>query len=59
MTRFGLCDTCIHAKLVRNTRGSVFLMCGWSKQDPAYPKYPRQPVQVCAAHEPPKESSER
>jgi hypothetical protein len=58
MTRFGICDTCIHAKLIRNTRGSVFLMCGWSKQDPAFPKYPPQPVVRCPAHESPKGPSD-
>jgi hypothetical protein len=59
MTRFGLCDTCVHAKLIRNTRGSVFMMCRWAKHDPDYPKYPRQPVLRCAAHERPKGSSDR
>ncbi|MGH2905145.1 MAG: hypothetical protein ACRDKI_00055 [Solirubrobacterales bacterium] len=52
MKRFGLCDDCTHAKLIRNTRGSVFLMCTLSKTDERYPKYPRAPIQDCAGHKP-------
>jgi hypothetical protein len=47
----GLCDSCRHQKLVRNTRGSVFSMCERSKADPHYPKYPRLPVRRCAGWE--------
>jgi hypothetical protein len=47
----GLCDTCRHQKVIRNTRGSSFSMCERSKTDPAYPKYPRTPVVRCAGHE--------
>jgi hypothetical protein len=46
----GLCDSCKHQKLVRNTRGSVFSMCERSKTDPSYPKYPRLPVRQCAGY---------
>lgn len=49
----GLCDTCRHQRVVRNTRGSVFSMCLRSREDPAYPRYPRLPVLECAGHEPP------
>jgi hypothetical protein len=49
----GLCDTCVHQRLVRNTRGSAFSLCERSKTDPAYPRYPRLPVAECAGHEPP------
>ena len=48
----GLCASCRHQKLVRNTRGSVFSMCLRSKGDPAFPKYPRIPVVACPGHEP-------
>jgi hypothetical protein len=48
----GLCDTCRHQRVVRNTRGSVFSMCLRSREDPAYPRYPRLPVLECAGHEP-------
>ncbi len=47
----GLCDRCIHQKLIRNTRGSVFSMCRRAKVDPAFPKYPRLPVTRCAGFE--------
>lgn len=50
MTRFGLCDTCIHAKLNPNTRGSVFLFCKLSRTDSDYPKYPRVPVEKCSGY---------
>jgi hypothetical protein len=46
----GLCDTCKHQKVVRNTRGSVFSMCELSKTDGRYPKYPRLPVKQCAGY---------
>ncbi|HEX3173682.1 MAG TPA: hypothetical protein VHQ43_05630 [Solirubrobacterales bacterium] len=47
----GLCDTCLHQKLVPNTRGSVFSLCLRSREDPAYPRYPRIPVLDCPGHE--------
>jgi hypothetical protein len=46
----GLCDSCKHQKLIRNTRGGVFSLCERSKTDPAYPKYPRLPVKECAGY---------
>lgn len=46
----GLCDSCMHQKLVRNTRGSEFSLCERSKTDPRYPKYPRLPVKRCAGY---------
>jgi hypothetical protein len=50
--RFGLCDTCAHQQIVRNTRGSVFSLCRRSRDDPRYPRYPRAPVLTCPGHEP-------
>jgi hypothetical protein len=47
----GLCDSCVHQQLVRTTRGSVFSLCRRSREDPAYPKYPRLPVLACAGYE--------
>jgi hypothetical protein len=47
----GLCNTCRHQRVVRNTRGSVFSLCERSRSDPAYPRYPRLPVVKCAGHE--------
>jgi hypothetical protein len=48
----GLCDSCRHQRIVRNTRGSAFSLCERSRTDPAYPRYPRLPVLRCAGHEP-------
>ena len=48
---FGLCDTCVHQQIVRNTRGSVFSLCRRSRTDPRFPRYPRVPVLECPGHE--------
>jgi hypothetical protein len=47
----GLCDSCVHQQEVRNTRGSTFSLCRRSRNDPAYPRYPRVPVLECAGYE--------
>jgi hypothetical protein len=47
----GLCDSCVHQQLVRNTRGSSFSLCRRSRTDPRYPRYPRIPVQECPGYE--------
>lgn len=48
----GLCDTCLHQRIVRNTRGSSFSLCERSRTEPEFPRYPRLPVARCAGHEP-------
>jgi hypothetical protein len=47
----GLCDSCRHQRVVRNTRGSEFSLCERSKTDPAFPRYPRLPVMECVGYE--------
>lgn len=47
----GLCDSCRFQRKVRNTRGSCFSLCERSREDPAYPRYPRVPVLNCAGYE--------
>jgi hypothetical protein len=47
----GLCDSCAHQRVVRNTRGSSFSLCELSRSDAAYPRYPRLPVLECAGYE--------
>jgi hypothetical protein len=47
----GLCAACRHQQLVPNTRGSVFSLCGRSRTDPAFPRYPRLPVRECPGFE--------
>ncbi len=48
----GLCDSCVHQRVVHNTRGSSFSLCERSRTDDSYPRYPRLPVMACAGHEP-------
>ncbi|HEV2811669.1 MAG TPA: hypothetical protein VGW10_00340 [Solirubrobacteraceae bacterium] len=50
--RAGLCERCVHQKVIRNTRGSSFSLCERSKTDPRFPKYPRLPVTRCDGFEP-------
>jgi hypothetical protein len=50
--RTGLCATCAHAQIVRNARGSEFLLCRLSFSDPRFPKYPRLPVIACTGYQP-------
>jgi hypothetical protein len=50
--RAGLCATCRHARTVTSARGSTFVLCARSYDDPRFPKYPRLPVRACAGHEP-------
>jgi hypothetical protein len=47
----GLCDTCVHQRLIRNTRGSEFSLCERSRTEPEYPRYPRLPVVECAGYD--------
>jgi hypothetical protein len=42
-----LCETCALMREVVTLKGSRFLLCQLSQTDPAYPKYPRQPVVQC------------
>ena len=55
----GLCDSCVYQQLVRNTRGSTFSLCRRSREDPAYPRYPRLPVLECPGYEPAERESGR
>src|SRR5690606_31486944 len=48
----GLCASCTHARTITNRRGSSFLLCGLSSSDPAFPRYPRLPVLLCAGWRP-------
>ena len=43
----GLCARCAHARTVTSGKGSTFVLCGKSAQDPRFPKYPRLPVLRC------------
>lgn len=51
-TGAGLCDSCAHQQIVRNTRGSVFSLCLRSRTEPErFPRYPRVPVVECEGWE--------
>jgi hypothetical protein len=46
----GLCGSCVHARSVRSSRGSTFVLCGLHASDPRFAKYPPLPVRVCTGH---------
>jgi hypothetical protein len=49
----GLCNSCRHQQIVRNTRGSVFSLCRRSRDEPErFSRYPRLPVLACPGYEP-------
>ena len=47
----GLCGRCAWARRVTSAKGSAFLRCGRSDDDPQYPRYPALPVARCAGFE--------
>jgi hypothetical protein len=46
-----LCETCASMREVITPKGSRFLLCQLSQADPAYPKYPPQPVVRCDGYQ--------
>jgi hypothetical protein len=42
-----LCEICALMREIITSKGSRFLLCQLSKSDPAYPKYPPQPIVRC------------
>jgi hypothetical protein len=42
-----LCETCASMREVLTPKGSRFLLCQLSRTDPAFPKYPPQPIVRC------------
>jgi hypothetical protein len=42
-----LCETCAAMREVITPKASRFLLCQLSRTDPAFPKYPPQPVVWC------------
>ncbi|MEX2611542.1 MAG: hypothetical protein WEA24_16585, partial [Gemmatimonadota bacterium] len=44
----GLCAGCDHARVVATRTGSRFWLCGLSRDDERFPRYPRLPVLRCA-----------
>lgn len=46
----GLCATCRHSELVPGAR-SRFWLCGLSRTDDRFPRYPRLPILQCSGYE--------
>ena len=46
----GLCEKCLHVKIITSDRGSEFIMCELSKSDGSFAKYPRLPVLDCRGY---------
>jgi hypothetical protein len=53
-----LCETCASMREVVTPKGSRFLLCRLSQTDPAFPKYPPQPVVRCDGYQP-RDSNEK
>jgi hypothetical protein len=49
--RLGKCADCIHAQQIASSKASTFLLCGLSKTDARFPKYPRLPVLSCSGYQ--------
>ena len=47
----GLCDDCRFKREITSDRGTVYIQCGKSFEDPRFPKYPRLPVLSCPGYE--------
>jgi hypothetical protein len=45
-----LCEACASVREVVTPKGSRFLLCQLSRTDPAFPKYPPQPVVRCEGY---------
>lgn len=50
--RSGLCASCVHLRLLRSARGSLFFLCRRSETDARFARYPPIPVRSCPGHEP-------
>jgi hypothetical protein len=46
----GLCERCQWARRIRTPR-SAFWLCGLSRVDPRYARYPRTPVLQCEGYD--------
>jgi hypothetical protein len=45
-----LCETCQQMREIISAKGARFLLCGLSRSDPRFPKYPPQPLVQCAGY---------
>jgi hypothetical protein len=50
-TARGLCAGCAHARVITSAKGASFVLCGLSRTDERFSKYPRLPVLTCVGFE--------
>ena len=48
----GLCDRCVHMRVITSAKGSEFYLCRLSSTDPRFPRYPPIPVIRCEGFTP-------
>ncbi len=48
----GLCASCTYARVIVSRKGSRFHLCERSREEPAYPRYPRLPMLRCNGYDP-------
>jgi hypothetical protein len=48
----GLCDSCVHHRVIENRRGSRFHLCERARTDARFARYPPIPVLRCLGYEP-------
>jgi hypothetical protein len=46
----GLCASCVHAQVVKSSKGASFTLCRLSYADPTFDRYPRLPVVACRGY---------
>lgn len=54
-----LCETCASMREVVTPKGSRFLLCLLSQTNPAFSKYPPQPVVCCDGYSPCSDSNQK
>ena len=45
-----LCERCAWMRRIETPKGSTFLLCQLSSEDPRYAKYPAQPKLECSGY---------
>jgi hypothetical protein len=51
MVKESLCEACAWMREIVTPKGSRFLLCRLSQTNPAFPKYPPQPVVRCEGYQ--------
>jgi hypothetical protein len=50
VARLGECADCAHAQRLKSKGGDTLILCGLSKADAKFEKYPRLPRSGCSGH---------